>query len=176
MKGFVTISGIVDAAGKTVSTQQAVDYGWIKDRGIKRPNGWGIPREEVPLGYNLFVDSGRQLLAYLFGYRTPVSDNVCANFGLGTGLRAPNTMDTDLESPIAFYNSAPLKPINAVDFPAAFVAQVEYTIAPSEANGYLITEQGLYSGNGTLLARKTHGAGINKTSDFGPTLHWRIRF
>jgi hypothetical protein len=35
---------------------------------------------------------------------------------------------------------------------------------------------GLYSGNSTLMARKIRAVAVNKTSDFSPTLTWRIRF
>ena len=63
-----------------------------------------------------------------------------------------------------------------VDFLTPFVVRVSYQIAIGDANGYLITERGLLSGNGTLFARHVSSAGINKTSDFSPTLTWRIRF
>ena len=55
-----------------------------------------------------------------------------------------------------------------------FVAQAEYALGYDDANGYLITEFGLFTGNGTLLARKTD-TGINKTSDNLLTLIHRIR-
>jgi hypothetical protein len=67
-------------------------------------------------------------------------------------------------------------PVTSIDFLTAFVVRVGFTIATGDANGYLLTEYGLYSGNGTLLARFVRSVGINKTSDFAPTLTWRIRF
>ena len=54
--------------------------------------------------------------------------------------------------------------------------RVGFNIAVGDANGYLLTEFGLFSGNDTLLARKVRSVGINTTSDFSPTLTWRIRF
>ena len=117
----------------------------------------------------------RQYLAYLFGYRAPVSNYVVANFGLGTGTQAPNVTDTALASPINFYNNLPLKLINGVDFPEPYAARVTFTIGLGEANGYLITETGLFSGDGTLLARLTQ-AGMNKDSTFSPVLTWRVKF
>jgi hypothetical protein len=73
MKGFVTLSKVQLADGKIITTQQAVDYGWIRPAGVQKP-GWGLERHEVPLGHNLFVDEGRQLLAYCFGGRAPLSN------------------------------------------------------------------------------------------------------
>jgi hypothetical protein len=97
---------------------------------------------------------------------------------VGTGTTAPKVTDTGLENPIFFNpptNTVTTKEIDGVDFPTAFVARMEFTLASSEANGYLITEMGLFSGNDTLIARKTN-VGINKSSDFSPTFTWRIRF
>jgi hypothetical protein len=54
--------------------------------------------------------------------------------------------------------------------------RVSFTLALGDANGYVITEMGLYSGNSTLMARKIRAVAVNKTSDFSPTLTWRIRF
>jgi hypothetical protein len=176
-KGLLTISKITTADGKEVSLQRAVDYGWIKPAGGRNPSGWGLPKEEVSLGENLFVDQGRQLLAFCFGFRSPVSDFTCQNFGVGTGITAPAVTDVALQSPITLVSTGTTTaPILGVDFLTPFVVRVSYQIALGDANGYLITERGLFSGNGTLFARHVSAAGINKTSDFSPTLTWRIRF
>lgn len=177
-KGLVTVSGITTADGKNIPLQQAVDWGWIKPASGRSPSGWGLPvKGEVSLGENLFLDQGRQLLAYCFGFRSPISDYTCQRFGIGTGTTTPATTDVTLESPItlASVNSI-TAPIQGVDFLTPFVVRVSYNIAIGDANGYLITERGLFSGNGTLFARHVSSAGINKTSDFSPTLTWRIRF
>lgn len=176
-EGLVTVSGLVDAEGKSISLQQAVDYGWIKGA-RSAPAGWGItPKSEISLGKNLLVDQGRQLLAFCFGFRSPISNFTCQQFGLGTGTTAPAVTDVAIESPI-FLNSvsANTAPILGVDFLTPFVVRVSYQIALGDANGFLITERGLFSGNGTLFARHVSAAGINKTSDFSPTLTWRLRF
>lgn len=176
-KGLLTISRITTADGKKVSLQKAVDYGWIKPIGGRSPSGWGLPKEEISLGENLFLDQGRQLLAFCFGFRSPISDFTCQNFGVGTGITAPAVTDVALQSPITLISTGTTTaPILGVDFLTPFVVRVSYQIALGDANGYLITERGLFSGNGTLFARHVSAAGINKTSDFSPTLTWRIRF
>lgn len=183
LEGFVTVCKVKLANGKYVSTQQAVDRGLIKPANFK-PEGWGIAKEEIPLGYNTTVDNGRQLLAYLFGGRTPAASYVCSQFGVGTGTTATNASFTDLISPVAFYDNGSglvnTKPINGVDFPVPFIARVEIELATTEANGILITELGLYAADigtnaTTLIARKTV-TGILKTSDISPAILWRLRF
>ena len=176
-KGLITVSGITTADGKTIPLQKAVEYGWIKPASGRSPSGWGLPKEEVSLGENLFLDQGRQLLAFCFGFRAPISDYTCQQFSVGTGTTTPAVTDVALESPIYLESAASTQaPILGVDFLTPFVVRVSYQIAISDANGYLITELGLLSGNGTLFARHVSAAGINKTSDFSPTLTWRIRF
>src|ERR1044071_1905527 len=95
-KGFLSVKNVTLADGKVISNQQAVDYGWFRP-GTVLP-GWDLAKEEIPLGPNLWSDNGRQLLAYCFGFKSPVSDFVCANFGVGTGTTAPTVVDVALES------------------------------------------------------------------------------
>jgi len=176
-EGLVTISGVRDSFGKVISTQRAVELGWIVPSAENSPAGWGVEKHEVSLGKNLFLDQGRQLLAFCFGFRAPISDFTCQQFGVGTGTTPPQVTDVTLEAPITLASTAStLADIDGVDFLSPFVVRVSYTIALGDANGYLITERGLFSGNGTLFARHVTSAGINKNSDFSPTLTWRIRF
>ena len=177
-EGLVTFSGIVRSDGKPCTTQEAVDFGWIVAPQGRKPRGWGLDRHEVPLGKNLFLDQGRQLLAYCWSGRSPLSNYFVQKFGVGTGTTAPATTDVALENPIYFdppTNSIITQAIDGIDFPSAFVARVEFTLGSGDANGYLITEMGLYSGDDTLVARRTN-IGVNKTSDFAPTFTWRVRF
>ena len=171
-KGFVSIVNICDGEGKIISPQKAVDYGWVKPS--RQGRGWGLDRSEIPLGENLFVDSGRQSLAYCFGFRAPITNFVVQQFSVGTGTTPPAVTDVTLVNPISL-PSGFYKPINGVDFPSPFVARVEFTLGASDANGYLITELGLFSGDTTMFCRKTI-TGLNKTSDFSPTIAWRVRF
>lgn len=177
-EGLVTVSGITLADGTQVSLRKACDYGWITP--VCVPPGWmgEVSADEVCLGSNLFVDQGRQLLAYAFGFRAPIENYTCQRFGVGTGLTAAAVTDVALEAPVALASAsgATTAPITSVDYLTAFVMRVGFTVAVGDANGYLLTEMGLFSGNNTLLARKTRSVGINKTSDFSPALTWRIRF
>ena len=172
-RGYVTVVGVTDADGKQISTQKAVDYGWLTPVESK-PRGWGIERHEIPLGENIFTDSGRQLLAYTFGYASPISDYVVSKFSVGTGTTPAKVSDVSLQNPIEFSPSVTTKLINGVSYPAPFIARVEFALGASDANGYLITEIGLHAGNDALYARRTM-TGINKESSFSPTLSWRIR-
>lgn len=172
-KGFVQLSKIVDSTGKVVSFDKAEKFGWIKPS--KVPSGWILDEGSYPIGKNLFVDGGRQLLAYVFGGRSPMSDYACQKFGIGTGTTPAAVIDTALQSPIAFSAGVFTKTLDAVSFTSPFEARAEFTIGANQANGFLITEFGLFSGNNVLLARIVN-VGINKTSDWAPAFSWRLRF
>ena len=175
-EGLITVSKITLADGKELPLRKACDYGWIVP--TRTPGGWDVGADEVCIGQNLFLDQGRQLLAYAFGFRAPIENYTVQNFGVGTGLTAARVTDVALEAPVPLASGfgATTAPINSVDFLTAFVMRVGFNLAVGDANGYLLTEFGLYSGNNTLLARKVRSVGINKTSDYAPTLTWRIRF
>ena len=175
-EGLITVSQITLADGKPMPLRKACDYGWITPERV--PAGWDVGADEVCLGRNLFLDQGRQLLAYAFGFRAPIENYTVQNFGVGTGLTAATVTDVALEAPVVLASGfgATTAPITSVDFLTAFVLRVGFTIAVGDANGYLLTEFGLFSGNNTLLARKVRSVGINKTSDFATTLQWRVRF
>jgi hypothetical protein len=175
-EGLITVTGITLADGKKLPLRKACDYGWLTPERV--PAGWDVGADEVCLGKNLFLDQGRQLLAYAFGFRAPIENYTCQKFGVGSGLTAAKVTDVALEAPVALASAfgATTGAITSVDFLTAFVMRVGFTVAVGDANGYLLTEFGLFSGNNTLLARKVRSVGINKTSDFAPTLTWRIRF
>lgn len=175
-KGLLTVTKITLADGTEMPLRKACDYGLISPQRV--PAGWDVCSSEVCIGTNLFLDQGRQLLAYCFGFRAPIENYSCQRFAVGTGTTATQVTDVALEAPIALasQSNATSAPVSTVDFLTAFVVRIGFTIAIGDANGNLITEFGLLSGNETLLARKVQSVGINKTSDFAPTLTWRIRF
>lgn len=175
-RGLVTVSKIVGADGREISTQQAVDRGWICPPAGRSPAGWGLQRHEVPVGENLFVDNGRQLVAYAFGFRAPIENYTCQKFAVGTGTTAARVTDVALEAPITLSSGDWTKAVDVIDYLSAFVVRVSFTLGVTDANGYVISEMGLLSGNNTLIARKIRAVSINKTSDFSPTLTWRLRF
>lgn len=173
-KGILTVSGITLADGRKLTTQQAVDYGWIKPSVGKFP-GWGLAKHEVPVGFNLFVDQGRQVACYALGFRSPVSDYTIQKFSVGTGLTPARVTDVALQAPVTLSNGSTLKAIDSIDFMTPFVLRASFTLGVNDANGYLLSEMGLFSGGDALVARKVRAVSINKTSDFAPTLTWRIR-
>lgn len=117
------------------------------------------------------------MLAFAFGYRSPISDYVVAQFAVGTGLTPAQVTDVAIESPILLAStSSYTKNIDSVDYLQPFVVRVAFTLGTNDANGYQISELGLLSGGGALIARKVRATSINKTSDYAPTLTWRIRF
>ena len=175
-EGVVTVSGITLDDGRTITTQQAVDYGWICPANTEAPAGWGIDRHEIVVGHNLFLDQGRQVMAFLFGGRSPLSDYVVSRFAVGTGLTTPRVTDVALEAPVLLSNGDYSKPIDSVDYLSPFVVRVSFTLGTNDANGYIITEMGLLTGAHALVARKVRATSINKNSSFSPTLTWRFRF
>ena len=173
--GIVTVDKVVLADGKEISTQQAVDYGWLKPLPGRQPRGWGLQRHEVVVGHNLVLDQFRQVACYAMGFRSPIVNYTIQKFGVGTGLTTARVTDVALESPIVLNSGFTTGPIDSVDFLSPFVMRVAYTLGINDANGYLISESGLFSGGGVLLAREVRAVSINKSSDFAPTLLHRIR-
>jgi hypothetical protein len=168
--GSVAITKIVDAFGKEISMEKAIKYGWIAPQVLDKEG------KEIPSS-NLFLDQGRQLLCYAFAFRSPIENYVCRRFGVGTGLTASKVTDVALEAPITLASTSSITaPIDSIDFLSSFLIRVSFTLPLGDANGYTITEMGLFSGNSTLMARKIRAVAVNKTSDFSPTLTWRIRF
>lgn len=174
-EGLLTVSGIKLADGKILSTQQAVDYGWIKPM-LGSVRGWGLDKHELPLSRNLWLDQGRQIVAYAVGFRSPISDYTIQKFGVGTGLTPAKVTDVALQAPVILNNGQTTKAIDAIDFISPFVLRVAFTLAVDDANGYLLSEMGLFSGGNAIMARKVRSVSINKTSDYSPTLTWRCRF
>ena len=115
-------------------------------------------------------------MAYAFGFRSPISSYTVQRFGVGTGLIPAKVTDVALQAPVTLNNASTTKPIDSVDFLSPFVVRVAFTLANDDANGYILSEMGLFSGGEALIARKVRAVSINKTSDFSPTLTWRIRF
>lgn len=169
--GHVQIERITGAHGEIVSIDDAIRHGWVSFESrsaYDTHKRGGLP--------NLYLDQGRQLLAFAFAFRAPIENYVCRRFGIGTGITAAKVTDVALEAPIALNSGQTTGPVDSIDFLSAFVVRVAFTLGHADANGFAITEQGLFSGNQSLLARRVRSVAINKTSDFAPTLTWRLRF
>lgn len=169
--GYVSILGVRADDGTLIPAVDAAASGIINPSNVVHPS-W-LPSDELPLGGNNFTNLGRKYLAYLFGGRTPMSNYVCTSFGAGTGDTKASVSDVSLVSPVLL-GSTNLKAVDSITFPEDYVAFIQFTIGSGEANGYLLREFGLFSGDGTLLARKT-GYNLNKVSGYAPVLHWRIK-
>ena len=190
VKGYVTVAGVFDEKGRQIPMQKAVDYGWVTPVPGRQPGGWGLDRDEAALGPNLFVDNGRQLLAFAFGGRSPAADFACSKFGIGTGILPASASDVALHSPVrlgAAGSQATTADVDGVDFVSAFMVRVGFTISgiaddnrglspDLNGNGCAITERGLFSGNGTLLARHVSSVPLNKEAGTSYKLFWRLRF
>lgn len=170
--GFLSIT-FKDGEGKLFSRETVLQSGWLSTPTVI-PSPYLLGDQELALGKNLWTDAGRQNLAYLVGNRSPVSAFVMSSFGCGTGLTTAQVTDVALENPLTFASSLLTKPLDGVDYPAPFVARFSFTIGVNDFNGQLITELGLFSGNGTLMARKLIPNGINKMGT-SPTITWRVR-
>lgn len=189
IEGYLAITGAIDSQGERISTRRAFDRGWLKLHGPKivAPTAWNFnEKTDIPLGPNMFTDQGRQVLVYAFGFRSPIINYVCTQFGIGTGTTPAKVTDTVLESPLTFYDSnadltadSQLKPLSRVSFSVPFHIDFELTLGTTEANGYLITELGLFtgtdgSGGNTLVARKIT-TGVSKSNSIAPIFTWRMR-
>lgn len=193
VQGYVTVAGVFDEKGRPIPMQKAMEYGWITPVPGRQPGGWGLDRDEAALGPNLFVDNGRQLLAFAFGGRSPASDFACSKFGVGTGILPATAADVALHNPVPLGsdssgvpNTTYTRDVDGIDFVSAFMVRVGYTIPGTatvddttpllNGNGAALRERGLYSGNGTLLARHVSSAPINKEAGISFKLFWRLRF
>lgn len=155
-------------------------------QGVSDPD----PAAYLSLDRNLVVNQGRQALANLIGGRdydatVPNSDWVVKYCRFGTYDEAPRFNDTTLSPQpldgvyVGGENTIDLggytrKLITAVDWPQPFLVRFEIELAPDEANGQMIRELGLFTGNDTLFARKAI-VPIVKTASIGVTVLWRIR-
>lgn len=176
MEGFLKCAHITDSHGRQLPAEVAVQRGWlIPAQKVPRWVKAGLRPGEVPLGHNLFLDQGRQYNCYTFGGRAPVLQSSVASFGCGTGILAPTTADSVLQAPVAFSGGNLTTALDSVTYPSPFVAQLNFTIPANQLSGFLLTEFGFFAGDGTLLIRLVR-VGINKTSDWSPSLAHQVRF
>ncbi|NPB03602.1 MAG: hypothetical protein GXO39_04220 [Thermotogae bacterium] len=138
----------------------------------------GLVRIELPNGMyetkNLLVNSAREVMRNLIaGANT--SANVITYVGIGTGTSQPAVTDTALENEVARVQ------ITTYQFPDFNVVDFEAYVDQNTANGYTLTEIGLFTAgdtsnpNGTLFARALI-APINKDSSLAFYVKWRIVF
>lgn len=175
LDGFISLASVTLRDGLVLSAAEAVRRG-IVDSQMSSTEEWPkLGPSEVPVGVNLHTNAGRQLMIYCWGNRPNIADFACSQFGIGTGTTPPTVDDLDLENPVEFTPGNLLKSVNSIDYPEPYIARVSLTISDTEAVGELISEFGLYSGNGTLLNRSVLDVAFNQ-SGVSKTYLWRLRF
>jgi len=87
--------------------------------------------------------------------------NAPSHIAIGTGTTSPLATDTALEAEVL------RKAISAKSKPSTGQVLFEIEVGTTEANGYDLTEVGLFNDStaGTMVSRVVHPA-ISKTSDF----------
>jgi len=95
---------------------------------------------------------------------------MAAELGVGDGVTPATRSDTALDS------EAYRQSLGTPTFP--FVGQVEFAVTLDficGANGFFLTEAGIFTTNNTLLARQVHSS-VEKDSNFQLEYRWRIVF
>lgn len=116
---------------------------------------------------NLVVDNFKLIHARLLG--GSVTGRSVATFGVGTSGTTPAGANTAL-------TSAFTKALDSVSYPATNQVAFNFSLLATEANGKAILEFGLFTGDGTLYARKVRASALNKESDISFTGSWVITF
>lgn len=114
---------------------------------------------------NLIVSGTRNVLASLLGGGAgPVTQ-----IGFGTNGTAPSAGNTSL-------TSAYLKGFDSVEYPSSGLVKFNFTLGSTEANGKAISEFGLLTAAGILVARRVRSSPINKNAAISFTGAWLIQF
>jgi hypothetical protein len=117
--------------------------------------------------HNLIVDSARLAMTKLIaGAGTGKNINRIA---LGTNGNIPVAGDTEITSPY-------IKNISSISYPANNKVEFAWSLGTDEANGKEISEFGLLCADGSLFARKSRTAPLNKDSDIAIEGQWTIIF
>lgn len=122
--------------------------------------------EEWP-GDNIIVDLARDQMARLFG--GDVTNRSITQVGFGTNASPPSTGNSGL-------TGAYLKTLPPTVYPSNYVAEFLFSLGTTEANGTAISEFGLLTASGILIARRVRATPIVKTSDISLSGTWRIEF
>ena len=117
---------------------------------------------------NLIVIGSQPTHAKLLG--GDVTGQSVTQIGFGTGAVAPVFGNTSLAV------GAFVKAVDGHTYPVSNQVQFAFSLGTDEANGIAISEFGLLTANGTLYARKTRSAPINKLSDLTFAGTWTIVF
>lgn len=97
------------------------------------------------------------------------ANQYASHMQFGTGLAAPTVADTVLQVPIA-----PTKVISTIVYPSATSVRFDAYLLVAEGNGFPISEAGLMSPNGELIARAVFTP-QNKTADYSFEFRWTLQ-
>jgi hypothetical protein len=173
--GFISLDSITTPGGVIVPAAEAASQGLISEKPALT-EGWPkLSPWEIPVGVNHHTNGGRQMMIYCWGNRAPITDFACTQFGFGTGSTPVTVDDLGLAAQQAFSSGDTLKGVDAIDYPEPYIARVRITLSASDATGILVSELGLFSGNGTLLHRTVLDVPFNK-GNVAKSYLWRIRF
>jgi hypothetical protein len=122
-------------------------------------------------GNNLITYYARNMMArYLTGEAEENElSHIITHVAIGTNGEPPQGDDAAITGVL-------VKEVTGFTYPA--IGQVQYTweLAEAEGNGMTIYEFGLLTDDGTLFARRTRNAPINKDSDIRIEGRWIILF
>lgn len=135
-----------------------------RTRQLWLPNG---KVEEVISGSNVVVNRIKTQLSHLIvGHET--TTRYANKMAWGTGGHAVGDTSTPippLETNTALESQVLIKNFATFDFPSQGSVRMVAFILEAEANGFVITEEGIVAADNTLLARRTF-PGLPKTEDF----------
>ena len=154
--------------------------GDIEIRVIHAASGELVRRLEIR---NLILTNGLSFMGQLLaGSYTPVATATkhLGEIHVGTGTTAPTVSDTDLQTNPG--GSVVAVPVTVSVATVSNTVEVKSTgqLTTLQANGYVISEAGLYSvdvalANPSIVARQVF-PGITKTSALAIAFDWRITF
>ena len=105
---------------------------------------------------NLIMTSGLELIALLL--TGSAGNNKISKIGAGTGVIPPNKADTGLTGTYS-------KALDGYTFTSENTVCFRFSLDSGDANGMLITEWGLFSGDDVIFSRKLQSTPIPKASD-----------
>jgi len=115
---------------------------------------------------NLITNGGRAAMAGVLGSGN--TDLVIAQFAVGTNNAVAQLTDVALTAPFA-------KDVDSVTYPASGQVRFDFELSTGEANGKMISEWGLLTGNGTLFSRVVRDT-FEKTVGVRIVGYWIIDF
>ncbi|MDR1587088.1 MAG: hypothetical protein LBS57_06510 [Treponema sp.] len=117
--------------------------------------------------HNLIVNSARLAMTKLIA-GAGTGKNI-SRIAFGSNGSIPVVGDTAITSPY-------LKNISSISYPANNKVEFAWSLGVDEANGKAISEFGLLCADGSLFARKSRTAPLNKDSDIAIEGQWIIIF